>query len=399
MRRTLTFGLSLTLALALAIPAARAAGKRPVGVTETKPEEAKAEEKKEEKKKPAPAVAAKPAETKPAEAKPAEVKPAEAKAPAAAPVPADAKAAVTTPPAPEAPKPPAPEPAERVIEKSEADFQYKLTIRPGNLKLDRVADVRLQVWKKLDRPDPITGDRAPLVKVTPVAEVKPPEAWPEKGKKPPPVVVSRYSLAPLANPGEFGFHFTPAADGLYEVTFTGTEAKSEDNDGAKFDVRFRLGAGTAAAETEQSQGAAAKKTARRPVGGDSEQQTKLEKLMEEVGQRYLGLEAMLQKAPAKGPHADAAAEARAIGALFSQVKGQVPSDHRANAGEFDKLALGMAEKFEVVAVAAEGKDRNAPKAALSSLEIQGCNQCHAKYRYGVTDNLSEWPKFRQKLKQ
>lgn len=314
-----------------------------------------------------------------------------------------------------APAPAAPEPTERAIEKKDGLYQARLVIRPGNLKPRRPADISVDLQKILEIPDPVTGDRAPMGSGSPYAIVKvpaPPAPEPVKGRKavepvaPTPV---QYSLWPVGSAGNFGFHFTPETDGVYEVTVVGFDAKpTEDAEaGRNFELTFKVGVGTAAAQTEVSQGAAAgRRGGRRPVGGGGASlgDDRLQKTMSDLGYRYLDLEALLQKWPAKGPHADAAAEARAIGALFTQIKGLAPAGTNAASGEFDKLAGEAGLLFEQLAGAAgtDGKEKDrAPHLAAASagyekLEMQGCNQCHAKFRWGVTTDLSGWPKFEQK---
>ena len=122
----------------------------------------------------------------------------------------------------------------------------------------------------------------------------------------------------------------------------------------------------------------------------------LQSLMEQVGERFLDLEDLLDDAPKKGPNKAAAAEARAIAQLFGKAKGLAPRAHASAAGEFDKLAAGMPELFEAIAVAAEGKDRKAPRAAFEKAELQGCLQCHTKFRWNATKSLAAWPKFESK---
>lgn len=366
-----------------AVPEAKPEEKAPAAAApEAKPAEAKAEEKTPEKK---------PDSTSPAAPAPATPAKSETKAAEVAPAPA----------APAAPKPPPPEPAERLIEKREGSYVFKLTLRPGNLKPNRVADVSLEILRVLEIPDPVTGDRSPVSGAEVVAQVKPPApAAPAKGRKPPPPPPSpRYVGWPLDVPGTYGLHFTPGTDGLFELAFEGVDPKNgEDGEPRRFDTTFRLGVGTAAAQTELSQGvAASRRSIRRPVGGSSgrENESRLRRLMEELGYRHLALEAVVADAPKKGPHVALAAEAREIAKLAATVPGLVPPDHAAAGKEFDALAKQLVERLEALAVAAEGRDRKAPRAKYEALEPQGCLQCHVKFRWGLTKDVAAWPKFEQ----
>ena len=286
------------------------------------------------------------------------------------------------------------EPEARVIEKKDADYVVRLTLKPGNLKTNHVAEVLLDINRNLDIPDPVTGDQKPMTGSKPLATVKSPEG---KGQRD----TTTYFAWPSEDPGGFAFHFTPTEDGLYEVTIAGTDPDKGPDAGeaAGFSVTYRIGAGTAAAQTEQSQvGTAVRKTVRRPVGAGRgrDNDGKLVKLMREVGDRYLNLESMLAHAPAHGAQADAMAEAHALSALLGQTKGLVPEGQSDSATEFDSLAAGSANVVESIATAASGKERVSAKTEFEKLEAVGCNACHAKYRFQITDDVSEWPKFAQK---
>lgn len=295
---------------------------------------------------------------------------------------------------------PAEAPKERVVEKSEGLYHYRLVIRPGNLQPGKVANLTLEAYRKLKIPDPVRGDRLPVTAETLVATVKAPAPAPVRGRAAAIPAPTRHVAWGQPTPATYGFHFTPEAEGVFHVNFAGTDARATDGGDRPFEVTFRIGAGSFAEQTETSQGsAAARRAVRRPVGpiqrGKSDAD-RLHELMEEVGDRFLALEDALDNAPARGNNAVAAAEARALAALFEKIPGLTPAAYRAAAEEFDQLAGAMPQKLEAVAKAAEGKDRNAPRRAFDQVELQGCLQCHAKFRFGVTTDLSAWPKFEYK---
>lgn len=286
---------------------------------------------------------------------------------------------------------------ERYIEKRSGDYLFKLTLRPGVLAPQRVADVTVEVLRVLQIPDPQWGDRLPMSNSNPIATVQAPALAAKKNRRraePPP---SRYKLWPITNPGEFGFHFSPAHDGIYTVTIKGSDPTlGEGLELVGYEASFRLGVGTEAAQTEQSQGTAAvRRTARRPVGmrNTLDRERQLQALMEEIGERFLDLEDMIDNAPAKGPNKDAAAQARAIAQLFEKSKGLAPRAHTASAEEFEKLAAAAPAFFEEIAAAAEGQNRKAPRAAFEKTELQSCLQCHTKFRWNATESLETWPAF------
>lgn len=288
---------------------------------------------------------------------------------------------------------------ERYIEKRSGDYLFKLTLRPGVLAPQRVADVTVEVLRVLEIPDPQWGDRLPMQNSNPIATVQAPALETKRNRRRADPAPSRYKLWPITNPGEFGFHFSPAHDGLYTVTITGTDPSlgSDSLGTAGYEASFRLGVGTEAAQTEQSQGtAAARRSARRPVGmrNTRDRERQLQDLMEEIGERFLDLEDMIDNAPAKGANKDAAAQARVIAELFKKGKGLTPAAHGTSAEEFETLAAAAPVFLEEVAVAAEGKDRKAPRAAFEKAELQSCLQCHTKFRWNATESLATWPAFK-----
>lgn len=289
-------------------------------------------------------------------------------------------------------------PEERYIEKRSGEYLFKLTLRPGELQPGRVANVNVEILRLLEIPDPQWGDRLPMKGSRPVAVVQAPAKESRRNRRRTAPAPSRYVLWPITNPGEFGFHFSPAHDGLYTLSISGVDPTLGDAllDASSYEVSFRIGVGSESAQTEQSQGtAAARRTARRPVGlrTNKDAARQLQDVMEEVGERFLDLEDLLDNAPRRGANKAAAAEARALAALFAKTKGLTPRRHKASSEEFQKLAAGMPALLEAVAVAAEGKDRKAPRAAFEKAEIQGCLQCHTKFRWDVTKSVAAWPAF------
>lgn len=291
-----------------------------------------------------------------------------------------------------------PQTEERYIEKRSGEYLFKLTLRPGVLTPGRVANVNVEVLRLLDIPDPQWGDRLPMKGSKPIATVQAPAKASRKSRRraaPPP---SRYRMWPITNPGEFGFHFSPAHDGLYTLTIAGVDPSRGDDslEPSSYEVSFRIGVGSEAEQTEQSQGtAAARRTARRPVGmrTSSNAERQLQALMEDIGERFLDLEDLIDNAPKKGPNTAAATQARELGALFARTRGLTPKAHASSSAEFEKLSAELPALLEAVAVASEGKDRKAPRAAYEKVELQGCLKCHTKFRWNATQSLANWPAF------
>ena len=315
-----------------------------------------------------------------------------------------AKKAAAPAPAPVA----IPDLPERYIEKRVGPYDVTLILKPGNLKVHRTANVALDLEKVLDIPDPVTGDRRPMVSGEPYARVEPPAAPEEKrrGRHHEETTAAEpqsFRLWPGDESGQFGFHFTPEVDGLYTVTIVGRDPKGDADEPKTFEVPFRIGVGTFALQTEVSEGAGAvHREARHPVGVSvrAPQVDHLRLAMERIGQRYLDLGDLLRAWPRRGPNVEAAAEARAVASLVASTKGMVPPDRTAAADEFDQLTAQSAQGFQDVATAAEAKGRGNHQrealAAYAGLMPASCNECHAKFRWGVTNDLSQWPKFTEK---
>lgn len=288
------------------------------------------------------------------------------------------------------PAPAAPAPlAERLIEKREGAYSFRLTLKPGDLQVGKVAVSTLEISRVLDIPDPVTGFSRPMQGLAPVAEVTPPTAARRRAN----VESIEAKLWPLADPGSYGFHFTPPVDGVYSLRVTAQEGT--DGGGSRpIVVSFRIGVGSAAAETEQGSGSAvSRRGGRRPVGpgaGQRSAQEKLQRLMERVGDEFLSLEARVGALPARGVAPKAARtaiveEARALATLLAQASGSVPRRHSSNAEDYEALLKSAVDSLNGLADSADGKKgAPSPKAAFEAVKQVGCLSCHSTYRWDVT---------------
>lgn len=280
--------------------------------------------------------------------------------------------------------------SERLIEKREGAYSFRLTLKPGDLQVGKVAVSTLEIYRVLDIPDPVTGLTRPVQGLEPVAEVNPPTAA-RRGAKAAESISAK--LWPLADPGSYGFHFTPAVDGVYSLRVTAQDV-AEGGGSRPFVVTFRIGVGSAAAETEQGSGSAvSRRGGRRPVGpgaGQRSAQQKLQRLMEQVGDDFLSLEAKVDALPARGVAPKAARtaiaeEAKALAALLAQASGSVPARHTSGAEDYEALLKAAVESLNGLAEAADGKKgAPSPQAAFESVKQTGCLSCHSTYRWDVT---------------
>lgn len=288
---------------------------------------------------------------------------------------------------------------ERLIEKRVGARNFRLTLQPGDLQEGKVAVATVEIQRVLDIPDPVTGRTRPLQELEPVAELSPSLEL-RRTRNAPKTVLAK--MWPASDPGTYAFHFTPEADGVYTLEIRANEP-GEDGSPRPFDVNFRLGVGSAVAETEQGSGTgASRRGGRRPVGPGVRQQSlraQLQSLMEEVGEAYLALHSSVEGLPARGavPKArrDALAkDARELGELLKKTAGTVPVGHKSSADEYDQLVNEAVLTLEGLASTAETQTTAAASsAAFRQVQAVGCLKCHAKYRWNVADDLNEdgWP--------
>ncbi len=300
--------------------------------------------------------------------------------------------------------PPIPFLAARYIDKKANPYEVRLVLKPGNLALRDTALVSVDMEKALSIPDPVTGNFQPMTSGVPYAIVESPAVarpvrWRGRHHEEAASNVAKYRLWPEEDPGRYSFHFTPLANGMYTVTIVGFDPKGPAGEPYSFKIPFHIGAGTAALQTEASQGVVGvHRGALHPVGMSvaAPAMEKVKKLMDQIGREYLDLQLALESPPRRGPNDAAATEARSIESLMGSLSSVVPEVHGANPSEYTQLANDAGQAFENLAKDAESKGRAAPKKALAAyqdLPAGSCNECHAKYRWQVTSDVSTWPSF------
>jgi hypothetical protein len=237
-----------------------------------------------------------------------------------------------------------------------------VTIRPGEPRPGQLVDLRLDVAKQREVPDPTYGEQVPVEGLALQLSMSGP------GNK------VRYYARPLADVGSYGVHWTPAAKGLWTLQLSqlpGFEAGPQ--------VSFEVGVGVPMPVSAQGQ---AVQVSRVVIGARTRAHNNrppLSPVMREVAQRWLRLEA------ATGP--DAAAESAALVGLFKTAQGRAPASMASAGDEFDELAQSAAAEVERVA-ALGPKERSA---AARGVEANTCLRCHLKFRDGVVEDLSKWP--------
>lgn len=241
----------------------------------------------------------------------------------------------------------------------------RVTIRPGEPKPGQLVELRLDVAKTREVPDPTYGEQVPVEGLALQLTMSGP------GSK------VRYYARPLADVGSYGVHWTPAAKGLWTAQLSQLSQLQGAEAGPQ--VSFEVGVGVPMPVSAQGQ---AVQVSRVVIGAKARAQNNrapLSPVMREVAQRWLRLEA------AAGP--DAVAESAALVALFKAAQGRAPASMASAGAEFDQLAQSAAAEVERVAALAP-KER---AAAARGVEASTCLRCHLKFRDGVVEDLSKWP--------
>ena len=284
----------------------------------------------------------------------------------AAPEKAPASAPAAAPPSSAAPKPPAaPEapPIEYTLTAREGAWRVRVTLRPGRPEPGQPLDVLLDVARHPDIPDPTFGDRIPLDRAVRLALV-----FSGPGQK------ERHRLWPLGDAGIYGTHWTPPAKGLWTASLEPLDVKAEAPHAS-----FQIGAGVPMPPSTEGQAVHASRVI---LAGSAplflEPGRPLRETMHDLGDKY--------GQAVTGKEDPAAIKAMAL--LARAAVGRAPGKPAAaDAAEFDRIAVELADTLEVLAASPDGQRQG----KLAELNVDSCLRCHAKFRDGVTADLSHWP--------
>lgn len=252
-------------------------------------------------------------------------------------------------------------PAEYVLALRQADWRARVTLRPGAPEAGRLVEIFVDLSKSREVPDPTYGDNVPATGVQLSLAMSGPGGR------------VRYLLRPLGDAGAYGAHWTPAAKGLWTVTLAPLAPGLEGPE-----LKFEVGVGVPMPASSQGQAVQASRVV---LGAPKAQPEapRLAALMREIAARHA-----VFAEPSAG---DAAAEGKALAALFQRAAGRVPRQWASAGAEFDALAADAAREVEKAASlpAAERAAR------ARALESGACLRCHVKFRDGVVADVSNWP--------
>jgi hypothetical protein len=169
-------------------------------------------------------------------------------------------------------------------------------------------------------------------------------------------------------------HFIPTADGLRHVALSRLDGRA----GLSVDLQVAVG------RPPQLVSKAVDIREAQPLGAKQAVEP-IRATMTQLGTVWGGLWNV-----ALTGHGDAAALAKLLPGLAQETVGHVPQAHATDRANFDLLARSFAQSSADIPKAASGPDL---KAALIKMQGQQCDRCHAVYFYGVTEDVSDWPRF------
>jgi hypothetical protein len=278
--------------------------------------------------------------------------------------------------APAAPKAVDPDPRELKYRKKTGDVMVAMAVRPGKPKPATPVEVAFQLDELLAIPDPVLGDRRPVEKERLIAHVTGPS------------YAATFEMHRLADKGAYGFHFTPATAGLYNVTCDRANGKP----GLRTEFSLGVGVETPVPTDNASDPNLRKgpRGARNVLGADSRRDevkgpddSTAAGVMDELGRDWMALRRAAGTPEAAVP----------MGKVLDGAKklaGKTPEGFPESRAEFDRLAA----KFVADLEALKGQATTpAATAEMDRLQTGTCLRCHAQFRYGVAQSVERWPDF------
>jgi len=249
---------------------------------------------------------------------------------------------------------------EAVYHRKFESTSFNLHVRPPSLVVGQVGELVFDIADILDPPDPEFGDRRPVTGEQLVANIE---------------GAGLYVLHPIpGNAGSYGLHFIPISDGLRHVVL----ARMDGRAGLSVDLQVAVG------RPQQLVSKAVDIREAQPLGSKQAVEP-IRATMTQLGTVWGGLWNVALTG--KG---DAAALAKLLPGLAQETVGHVPQAHATDRANFDVLARSFAQSSSDISKAAGGLDL---KAALVKMQGQQCDRCHAVYFYGITEDVTDWPRF------
>ncbi len=297
-------------------------------------------------------------------------------------------AAPQLPAAPPKPEPPPPPPEELVFRRRFNKWNFNMKMRPGDPQPNRTVEVVFEITRKLESPDPVYGDRRPEESKQLLLAVRPDTAK---------AVAVTYALHPTLDAGNYGVRFMVPQKGQYRLELS--EMKKPDAEVGELALQgeFTIGVGepTIMRTEEADPGSRiAVGAGRRALRAGSDDDSALEAsglqpVMRPLGKAWIRL--LSELAQPKPTPAELASLAKILREQAGRVRGKSPLTKAGASGEFDIYA----ERLEAAMGELE-KSLSSPEKAreeMAQMESAHCLRCHVKFRFDVTDDLSQWPNF------
>lgn len=271
------------------------------------------------------------------------------------------------------PAPVDPDPKELRYRQKTGDILVAMVVRPGKPKAGTPTEIVFELQVMLPIPDPVLGDRLPVENAPLLARVTGPGTS------------QTFEVHPLTAKGEYGFHFTPAATGLYTITCNRTSGQPA------LRTQFTLGVGV---ETPIPADVASDPALRRGppgarsvLGAESRSVSSTDNtaasVMDELGDQWLALRRTIGTPDAAAPMGKTLELAR-------KLSGKVPAAFAESRETFDRLAQRFVAELDALE---KRVTEPAAAAELDRMQSDTCLRCHAEFRFGIARSVERWPDF------
>ncbi|AKU90002.1 hypothetical protein AKJ08_0389 [Vulgatibacter incomptus] len=256
-------------------------------------------------------------------------------------------------------------PAESRTSKRVGDLQFTFSVKPGRPIAGESVELVWKIQEILHIPDPFLGDRKPAAPAKLVVTI----SGPEKART--------FEVHALEQPGTWGMHFTPRANGAYLVQIERADGKPG------YKTQFDAFIGVAPPSDASARRGGVNDRAEELIPARAPDDRSLDGVMSELGKRWMALERA-----AGTPDAE-----RALAQVQEQVAkvaGKAPGNAAGHAADFDQLAKLLADRTGALTA---GANRTTTLDALQSVQADACMRCHTQFRFGLASSVRSWPQF------
>lgn len=280
-------------------------------------------------------------------------------------------------------------PATTLLRLRKDDHVFSVIVEPGAPQVARRVQLRLDLATIPATHDPTFGDRIPVRDASLVAVLTSPG---QGGAR-------KQALHPLGGAGSYGLHWTPDRAGLWSLTV-------ERSGGELPAVTFQIGVDVPTpVQNDPSLGHGPGGPTRilggldratrgggvvgplTPVAAGPTSSSVMNAISEPAAWLSAALEAPVDLEAAK----------QALGAIREQapsLPGTVPEPYKAAADDYERLSADMIRRLDALAQTIDAGDAAKAGTDWRTTLDQSCAQCHVKFWWGVSTDLSSWPEVR-----